>query len=102
MSSNRICERYNPYFKSGCDWSCGYEHIVEPLYIKHCAQMNEKYPPDQKANIALTNALHHFKHRKYDSAINILIQLLLDYPFNDQYHSSIAKCYEKSNWNYSG
>eukprot|EP01084_Bolivina_argentea_P125850 222919_1 len=95
------CEQWNPYFKKGCNKCCGNQHLLEPVYIKYCAQINQQNPPTNEAREAFSVALCEFNKHNITDAIQILKDLLVDYPLNQTYHQHIARFYERINLPYA-
>ena len=98
VSNDRVmCKQYNPYFPKDCPFGedCNYIHFTKEFYVDYCQQMNDKNKPSSVANNNYNYYCTLKKKKEYKKGLPILKKLIEKYPFNEQYHASIANCYRK-------
>lgn len=92
-----VCQDYNAYFQDGCAKGdqCPHTHLAMEYYAIHCRRLNESHPPSTAANDSFSNFMIFWNYGNYKKCLEILKPLIINYPLNARYHSSIALVYNR-------
>eukprot|EP01084_Bolivina_argentea_P157406 274310_1 len=88
----KICNHYNPYFNSGCEYGhkCQFFHLSESGFLRYC-HLRKNHSVSALAADDFEEALQHIEDNMIKNACSLLRELVLQYPLNGCFNFWFAR-----------